>query len=444
LEGRASSAPTSAPEFGVPGIFTNVQDGLVLVRLPDLKIVLFNPAASDLTGIAEEEALKRTLDQVFPAPDVLATVRECAEQPVGEWPGHDQESLQTHVPGQNGTDDLDVHFCRIEDVGVGGPLVLLVLRPAVESHLGKAIRQGRHARRRVGELETDVENLESDAKQLALHLSEATHEFNTPLTVIALQAQLLRRAIGTAAPAQDKALRIINANVHRLVRLAQDLTDLSRAGTGRLLASADEVDMGALVKGEVTNFQALAAEKDITLAFTGPEEPIAIMGDPARLRQVLGNFLGNAIKFTPRKGKVAVTVAAADGGASVEVSDTGPGMTAEDMARLFQPFVRIMTPGVPKEPGTGLGLHISKRIVEAHGGEVGCASDGPGKGMTFWFKLPLSPPTGAQGDMRTESPRRPSGRPSGRPAPSARRRQAAAPVQGSEHEDPQRTDRQSP
>lgn len=423
-DGTDSSATLSAAEFGVPGIFTNVRDGLILVRLPDLEIVLFNAAAADLTGIAEEDALEQTLDQVFPAPDVLATVRECAEQPVGDWPGHDQESLPTRLPGRDGTDEMDLHFCRIEDVGVGGPLVLLVLRPALEGHLGRAIRQGQNDRRRVGKLETDVEKLETDAKRLALHLSEATHEFNTPLTIIALQSELLRRAIGPAAPSQDKALKIINANVRRLVLLARDLTDLSRAETGRLLGGAAEVDMAKLVKGEVTNFKALAAEKDITLEFTGPAEPVRVEGDAARLRQVLGNFISNAIKFTPAKGRVTVTLAhaEAEGGASVEVKDTGPGMAAEDMARLFQPFVRITTPGAPKTPGTGLGLHIAKRIAEAHGGEVDAASDGPGKGMTFTLKLP---PVSAQAGLAPTRPARKPQRESTRPAPSRPPRHAS-------------------
>lgn len=414
-------------EFGVPGIFTNVRDGLVLVRLPDLEIVLFNPAAARLLGISEDKALKQTLDQLFPAPDVVQTVRECAEQPVGAWPGHDQEALRTRFPGRHGADELELHFCRVEDVGRGGPLVLLVLRPAVEPHLGTALRQGQHARRRVGELETDVGKLEADAKQLALHLSEATHEFNTPLAIIALQTELLRHALGTEAPSQEKALRIINANVHRLVLLARDLTDLSRAETGRLLAAAAEVDVAKLAQGEVTNFSALAAEKGITLDYTGPDGAVPIMGDAARLRQVLGNFISNAIKFTPSKGHVTVLVTATQDGASVAVKDNGPGMDAKDMARLFQPFVRVTTPGVAKKPGTGLGLHISKRIVEAHGGEVGCASDGPGKGMTFWFRLPPMPPP--EGAPRENANGR---RERSRPAPSGRRH--AKPVQDAHRE----------
>jgi signal transduction histidine kinase len=371
-------------QFGLAAIFDNVRDGLVLVRFPQREIVLFNRAASETTGIPINKAMGTRLDRIFSDPKVHETARSCSAQPVGVWPGHAQDVLQTHIPGRHGHQtDVELHFCRVDDVGLGGPLVLLVMRPSTEAELEAAVKKGEIAQRRVDSLERDV-------REHALFFSEAAHEFNTPLTIVALQAELLRGALGPVVPVQERALSIINANVHRLVLLSQDLVDLARADAGRLILKAAPIDFFKLVKEEIANFQSLAAQQKLTIDFAATGKDPTVLGEPARLRQVLANFLGNAIKFTPEGGRVMVEASGDAEGASVRIQDTGPGMDAEDQARLFRPFVRIDRPDSPKKPGTGLGLYLSKRIVEAHGGQVGCSSAGRGQGMTFWFKVPLA------------------------------------------------------
>lgn len=374
----------ASSDYGLAGIFDNVRDGLVLVRFPSREVVLFNRAASEMSGIHIEDAVGLRLDRIFPDAAVIATARKSASQPMGTWPGHDQVVLQTRTTGRRGrAKDVEIHFCRVDDVGTGDPLVLLVMRPSSEVELDAAVQQGNQALERAA-------RLEAEAREHALLFSQAAHEFRTPLTVLALQAELLRSSLRDVDSTQEHALALIHANVHRLVLLSQDLADLARADAGRLVVRVAPLDLARLLRDEVDNFQPLAAREGLSIALLAPRSPIPIVGDPGRILQVLGNFLGNAIKFTPRGGRITVELVKEDGQASVRIHDTGPGMDADDQARLFRPFVRIDTPNAPKKPGTGLGLHLSKRIVEAHGGEVGCHSAGRGHGMTFWFNLPLA------------------------------------------------------
>lgn len=367
--------------FGLPGIFDNARDGLLLVRFPAQEIVLFNRAASEILGLAREAVLGQRLDAVFVDEQVILRAQASAQEPVGEWPGHDQTSLPTQgAKGELG--DVEVNFYRVDDVGTGGPLVLLVVRRGAIAELASMARKGAKAQRRVDELERK-------ARDMALFFSEAAHELNTPLTVVLLQSQLLRTALGSLEPRQEKALERITTNVHRLMLLSQDLMDLARADAGKLLLKPSEIDLADTAEQEVRNFRDLAREQDVALRWDPPPGPMLVTGEAARLRQVLANFLANALKFTPAGGRMDVHVEESGGNGWVVVRDNGRGMAPEDVARLFQPFVRIAAPELPKKPGTGLGLYLSKRIVEAHGGTVEASSPGPGLGMEFRFGVPL-------------------------------------------------------
>lgn len=387
-------ARENAGDFGLAGIFDNVRDGLVLVRFPQRRIVLFNRSASEITGIPIEKAMGTKLDSVFKAPEVHDTARLCSQEPVGVWPGHAQEVLQTHIKRRGGHDkDVELHFCRVDDVGLGGPLVLLVMRPSSEVTLDQAIRKGEAAQRRVHELE-------DKARGVALFFSEAAHEFNTPLTIVLLQSRLLQQALGPLAPKQERALARIDTNVHRLVLLSQDLLDLAHADAGQLLVNKVDVDLADLLQNEVRNFRDLAKQQRIMLVGATVTGPLVVKGEARRLRQVLANFIGNAVKFTPAGGRIEVRLESHEGQALVAVKDDGRGMDRKDVQQLFRPFVRIDSPELPKKPGSGLGLYLSKRIVEAHGGKVSATSPGRGKGMEFRFSVPLVKSVKESSDVR--------------------------------------------
>ena len=134
--GRAMS-----DSFGLPGIFDNVRDGLVLVRFPLGEIVLFNRAAGELCDVDPSNMLGSDFASLLPDSDLQATARRAAEQAVGEWPGHDQPSLPTTIHGPRKDTPVEVNVCRVEDSGTGGPLVLLVMRPSPDAAVEATIHQ---------------------------------------------------------------------------------------------------------------------------------------------------------------------------------------------------------------------------------------------------------------------------------------------------------------
>jgi signal transduction histidine kinase len=138
----------------------------------------------------------------------------------------------------------------------------------------------------------------------------------------------------------------------------------------------------------VSSLDPQALEKSVTLSVNLSGEPLPTRMDPRRVGQVLLNLVGNAIKFSESGGRVAVTACQADGQLMIEVSDTGPGIAEENLPHLFQRFYQVDPESARTVGGAGLGLSISKAIVEAHGGTIGVMSE-LGKGSRFWFTLPL-------------------------------------------------------
>lgn len=138
--------------YGLAGIFDNVRDGLVLVRFPEREIVLFNRAASEMSGIPSSRVVGQRVDRLFADRSVLATIRRCSESPVGVWPGHFQEVQQTKFRGpRHDEDGVELHFCRVDPDDLAGPLVLLVMRPFSEVELENVVRHyARYAATKVG------------------------------------------------------------------------------------------------------------------------------------------------------------------------------------------------------------------------------------------------------------------------------------------------------
>lgn len=158
-------------EFGMPAIFDNVRDGLILVRYPEEVVVLFNRAASDTCGLAVADVLGGTLHDIIPDPRVRKTAKYCSEQAVGEWPGHNQDVLPSKIDGPDGTTrDVELHFCRVDDPQTGKPLVLLVMRPDDEE-LEALAAIAKKAKRHVNELEVRLRKRREEALRNSANLS---------------------------------------------------------------------------------------------------------------------------------------------------------------------------------------------------------------------------------------------------------------------------------
>ena len=172
-----------------------------------------------------------------------------------------------------------------------------------------------------------------------------------------------------------------------LVRLADDLRDLSLAEAGRLPLRLEPVNLSAEVARAARAFQAPAREKGIELRGAAAEVPELAL-DRERIAQVLNNLLGNAVRFTPADGTVSLTLAAAGAWVEVAVEDSGPGIDPEHLPHIFDRFYRVEGSRSRESGGAGLGLAIVRQLVEAHGGTVSVEST-PGRGSRFAFRLPL-------------------------------------------------------
>jgi signal transduction histidine kinase len=220
-------------------------------------------------------------------------------------------------------------------------------------------------------------------------LAVLSHELRTPLNAVMGWTQILQTA-KIADATIIKALNAIQRNACAQQRLVEDLLDVSRIVTGKFKIDRNPVDLQATVCAAVETLRATADAKRITLETD--VQPSTMTGDQPRLRQVVTNLLENAIKFTPDAGTVWVTLTTDDGRCTVVVRDTGAGIAPGVLPHIFERFRQGDSSTTRAHGGLGIGLAITKHIVDAHGGTIDAASDGPGLGATFTVQLPCQGP----------------------------------------------------
>lgn len=220
-------------------------------------------------------------------------------------------------------------------------------------------------------------------------VANASHELRTPLTSIRGFVEALEDGGLEESDTAKRFLSRIRANADRMASLVDDLLELSRLESGAQPPSLEPLDCAAVVADVVTSFAKIAARKSISLDAEEAEVP-RVLGDSDRLRRILEHLVDNALKYTPDGGRVGVRVAPEGDGAMVSVEDTGPGITAEHLPRLFERFYRVDTARSRELGGTGLGLSIVKHLAESMGASVRVAST-PGRGSTFEVRLPARP-----------------------------------------------------
>ncbi len=281
-----------------------------------------------------------------------------------------------------------------------------------ETEIGRLMGQMREANERLvaatAHAQAMVEEAERANRLKDEFLGTISHELRTPLNAILGYASMLRTG-EMKRHRRTRAVEIVERNATALAHIVEDVLDISRIISGKIGLNAQRVDLAAVVDEAVATIRPTADAKAVRLqTVIGLRHPI-VSGDPDRLRQVMWNLLSNAVKFTPSGGQIYVRLERVNSHVEVIVSDTGRGIRPDFLPHVFERFRQGDASTTREFWGLGLGLAISRQIVELHGGTIHAASDGEKKGATFRVRLPLinveTDPPGepARAHPRTES-----------------------------------------
>jgi len=243
----------------------------------------------------------------------------------------------------------------------------------------------------LAQLDDKSRQLEAASRHKSEFLANMSHELRTPLNAILGFSQVLRQKLfGELNAKQEEYLEDILSSGNHLLSLINDVLDLSKVEAGQIELETAPFSLREALERGVVMVRERATKEGIKLAFQLDAEAELVTADERRIRQVIFNLLSNAVKFTPAGGHIEVASARVDGHVEISVSDTGPGIAPEDQARIFEEFQQTEA-GIRQREGTGLGLALSRRLVELHGGRIWVEST-VGRGSRFVFSLPLESP----------------------------------------------------
>jgi len=344
------------------GAAQSMAEGLVILDGRGA-VVFANPQARTLLALGEEQLEGRSFFEACTHADLIALVGKALAK---------GEGIQEEVtlPGRP-LRDLSVGITPVFDEGGAALWYVAVFH--------------------------DITRLKELDRMKSEFISMVSHELRTPLaSIMGYTEMLLTEGPGPLTPLQKEFLEISYESSERLLHIVEELLDVSRIDTGRIKLKLETLEMEELVADIVEAMKPAAEGKDISL-YLEVAEPLPLLeGDKARLEQVMNNLLSNAIKYTPKGGEVWIRLAGRDDHIEVAVADTGIGIAAEEIPHLFDKFFRASSAVERRIGGTGLGLFITKSIIELHGGKIWVESE-LGKGSSFRFTLPLKPPETTMG-----------------------------------------------
>lgn len=374
---RATGETLLPADFGFGALFWTVRDAVIVGDVNNGRIALWNPAAERLFGYSAEEAAGLSIEELVPA--------------------HLKDRHRTGIASYAATG----HGALIDS---GNPVVLPALHrsgneifiefslspiDANTSYLVAIIRDATERKR--SERERDIllataQDYANRAGELATLKADFTamvaHELGTPIAAISALVALLERE-GFPAADRQHVLATIRTQAHLLQRMVVDMGDAAAVERDDFVVHPQPTTAATLFADAAASVQALLSEH----AFHVEPAPIArVLVDPERIGQVLGNLLGNAAKHTPPGTPVVLRARREDGQVHVVVADKGPGIHPDDLSRVLTKFGRGRDAEGSRTLGAGLGLYLSRRIIQAHGGDLTVESE-PGKGTTFSFTL---------------------------------------------------------
>ncbi|MBA2253774.1 MAG: HAMP domain-containing histidine kinase [Chloroflexi bacterium] len=358
---------------------------------------------ADLRGIGPFDAIGHRLDSA--GPTVLPLVRSSGSRRVGSIP----------IATDAANEGILLLFMARTPLFVEDDLLLL---DVLNAHTARAVEREAVMSERsdlISRLQVANAGLEHASAAKGDFLAAMSHELRTPLHAIIGFSELLLtgpadqpQGVAPLRPAppnvREFAGHIHGAGLH-LLELINNVLDLAKVEAGKLDLQYQAFDISGLVHRTATTIRPIAARKRIVLDIPEPTG-MSIEADASRVRQVVFNLLSNAIKFTPSGGRVQVTLAELDGEVQLTVEDSGPGVAPEDQRRIFEPFEQSSRPDAPRQEGTGLGLALTRQLVEGHGGRIELES-GAGGGSRFTVFLPRAigrAPAGALTDRAGTAP----------------------------------------
>jgi PAS domain S-box-containing protein len=384
-------------------LITSVKDYAIFVLDPKGHVLTWNPGAERLKGYAAREIIGQHFSRFYPEEDVRAGKCEYELEGATRLDRFEDEGWRLRKDGSRFWANVVITPIRDED----GTLVgfAKVTRDLSERKRREeervALARAEEARRiaesnqeRARALAEDLRRARDEAQEAARlkdeFLATVSHELRTPLNAILGWGRLLHA--GSLGP--EKAASAIDAIVRNAASQSQiidDLLEVSRIIAGQLRLDADMVDVNQVVTAAIDVVRPAAEAKGVALLWSFNPDSGMIRGDAGRLQQVLWNLLTNSVKFTPRGGQVCVTLRRHTSIIEIEVVDTGRGIAAAFLPRIFERFTQEEAGHSRRKGGLGLGLAIVKHLVELHGGDVEAHSAGENAGATFIVKLPLAP-----------------------------------------------------
>jgi PAS domain S-box-containing protein len=335
-------------------------------------VTFLNPMAEMMTGWQSAEAAGQPLEKIFTI--INEETREPAQNPVAKVL---RDGTIVGLANHTGLISKDGRERSIEDSaapikGVTGEIAgaVMVFHDVTE-------------RRRAESSLKDADRRKDE------FLATLAHELRNPLAPICNGLKILELAGDDVAMAEN-ARSMMDQALNQMMRLVEDLLDASRITTGKLQLRKERLELAAVVQSAVDTSRSLIDERGHNLTVTLPAEAIWLDGDPTRLAQVFANLLNNAAKYSETSGQIALTAEWEGDEVTVRVTDTGIGIPADDLPRIFEIFAQVDTTLERSQGGLGIGLSLAKGLVEMHGGKIEAHSKGIGMGSEFAVHLPIS------------------------------------------------------
>lgn len=357
------------------------QAGIVIAKAPTGEIKFANKASLSITNRTKEEIVENIDSSkygVWGVANLDGKFLQGEEYPIVKAMKNGelikQELLMLRPSGEKRT-----VFCNAAPIrGKDGTVIagIVVFLDITEQH----------------QLLEKVQKAQKEAEEAMMaktrFLDVAAHELRTPVTAVSLMLQLAERQASSGTPVTSSVLNRMKTQIDRLSRLVVDLLEVSKLDRGILELKREWSDFGELIKDCISTFKIQFPERPIY--FSGPMEPVRINLDPVRIYEVIANLIDNAVKYTPEETPLEIELQSNSDHVYFAITDHGPGLSEHVQNRLFGAFERENLDRNKRYSGLGLGLFISKGIVELHGGSIGVRSQA-GNGSTFFFNLPRTP-----------------------------------------------------